>query len=185
MPEAWADGSFEGLTARGNFVVDAAWENGVATTLAVESRSGGECAVKYPNIAKAKVTDSKGDTVAFAADGDDLIRFETTKGETYTITQIPEHTPNLNAPETLKPSEANSGIELSWTASEGAASYNVYRAVNDAPSYELVETGVTGTSYTYAPDDIRGSDQATLRITAVAADGTESAGITAVRIPNP
>ena len=183
LPAAWADGSFEGLTTRGNFAVDATWENGIATGFAIESRSGVECAVKYPNIASAVVKDSKGNTVSFTADGDDLISFATTAGETYTITGIPAHTPNLAAPTALTLAASGSKMDLSWTASEGAVSYNVYRAINDAPSYELVEDGITGTTYTYEPADIRGADRVTMRVVAVAADGTESSSALAYSLP--
>ncbi|MBO5868883.1 MAG: SGNH/GDSL hydrolase family protein, partial [Oscillospiraceae bacterium] len=58
-----------------------------------------------------------------------------------------------------------------------AATYNVYRAVNSQASYELVAEGVTGTSYTYIPTDLKAGDQLILRVTAVNADGVESTGV--------
>lgn len=47
---------------------------------------------------------------------------------------------------------ANNGdnqVDLSWTASAGATSYNVYRAVGSCPqgSYQQIATGIVGTSY--------------------------------------
>ena len=182
LPAAWLNGSFNGLTARGNFAADAIWENGVATKLTVYSRSGGTCAVKYPNVANAVVTDSKGNAVAFTADDQDLIRFETEVGESYTITQIPAHTPGLNAPEKISFTQDGATLNLRWEAVKEAVSYNVYRAVGDSPSYELVAEGVTECTFAYAPTDVAGK-QMTLRVTAVAADGTESRGITTVIIP--
>jgi len=183
LPEAWSTGSFQGLTARGDFAVDAAWTDGVATEFKIYSGSGKECAVKYPNIASAVVKDSAGNTVSFTAEGEDLITFATTKGETYTISAIPSHTPNLAAPTGLSLEAGDAKMDLSWTASEGAASYNVYRALNDEPSYTLVGEGVTGTSYTYNYSDIQGYDRVTMRVTAVAADGTESTSALVYALP--
>ena len=70
LPDAWASGSFEGLVARGNFVVGCAWEAGRLTEMTVESRSGGELRVRYPGI---------------AGDSDELT-IDTAVGEVYTIT---------------------------------------------------------------------------------------------------
>ncbi len=55
-----------------------------------------------------------------------------------------------DAPTTL--TAANNGdnqIDLNWTASAGATSYNVYRAVGSCPqgSYAQIASGVAGTSY--------------------------------------
>ena len=184
LPETWANGSFRGLTTRGNFAVDAVWENGVAETLGITSGSGGTCKVKYPNLANAAVKDSAGDPVPFTVESRDLISFETAAGETYTITDIPSHTPGLAAPKELTlTADTGDRMTLEWTAVEGASGYNVYRAVNDAPDYELVAEGVTGTGYTYEYTDIQGKDRVTLRVTAVAPDGTESKSALAYSLP--
>ena len=42
LPDAWSTGSYEGLTARGSFEVDAAWENGQATECVITSRAGSD-----------------------------------------------------------------------------------------------------------------------------------------------
>ncbi len=183
LPEEWKNGSFDGLTTRGNFAVDAAWADGCATSFAIHSGSGGECTLHYPKIAEAKIVDSKGNAVSFTAEGDDKVSFETDKGETYTVTDIPAHENDLDAPTDLKLTIAGNAINLTWAASANAAGYNVYLAVNDAPSYELVASGVTETSYTYVPEGVSATDRLTLCVTAVASDGTQSAGITQVRIP--
>lgn len=47
LPDAWANGSFKGIKARGNFEVEAEWKNGKTTTLKVTSGSGNDCVVKY------------------------------------------------------------------------------------------------------------------------------------------
>ncbi|MDR0430586.1 MAG: hypothetical protein LBH58_08950, partial [Tannerellaceae bacterium] len=47
LPDAWTDGSFRGIKARGNFEVDAEWSNGKLTSLKITSGSGNDCLVKY------------------------------------------------------------------------------------------------------------------------------------------
>lgn len=183
LPAAWKNGSFDRMTARGNFAVDAVWAEGCATSFAIHSGSGEQCTLHYPKIAAAKIVDSKGNAVSFTAEGEDKVSFATEAGETYTVTDIPAHENNLDAPTDLQLTTAGNTINLTWAASANAAGYNVYLAVNDAPSYELVASSVTETSYTYVPQGVSARDRLTLCVRAVAADGTQSAGITQVRIP--
>jgi len=180
LPDAWVTGSYSGLTARGNFEVDAAWEKGQATQFVIRSRAGSDCALVYPNIAGAVITDSKGNAVAVTAEGSDKVSFATTAWETYTVTQIPAYT-KVAAPSQLSLEATGAAMQLRWQASEDAVSYNVYRAVNDQATYEPVATGITDTAYTYTPADLSNSDQVTLRVTAVGQDGRESTGITVLR----
>lgn len=85
LPKAWENGSYRGLVARGDFVVDAQWKDGRATHITVISRNGGECRVAYPGIGNARVTDAAGDPVAANKEPGDRIRFSTTKGGRYTL----------------------------------------------------------------------------------------------------
>lgn len=48
LPDKWASGSFEGLVARGNFVISAQWQNKKITRMQIHSRSGGECRYRLP-----------------------------------------------------------------------------------------------------------------------------------------
>ena len=48
LPCEWKKGSFKGLAARGNFVIDCTWENGEPTYVRVLSRVGGVLKVKLP-----------------------------------------------------------------------------------------------------------------------------------------
>jgi len=182
LPSAWATGSFAGLTTRGAFEVGATWTNGQATGFTVKSNAGEEAVIKYQNIATATVVDSKGNPVSFTKEGTDLIRFATTEGETYTITNISAIV-KVAAPNSLTVAASGSTMKLTWTASADAVSYNVYRAVNDQATYEQVATGVTGTSYTYTSDDITGADRVTMRVTAVGESGRESVGVLAYSLP--
>lgn len=177
LPEAWSEGSYKGLLARGNFEVSAQWSDGHADQLEVLSKSGGTLELRYPNVAKAVIKTSKGKAVDFVAKGSDRISIKTLMGETYVITDIPVSIPVV-APSNLR-IDSNATvdqIELSWNASASAdaASYNLYRAVGNAPDYELVASNVVGTDFVYKTPDLKQFDQMTIKVTAVRADGCES-----------
>jgi alpha-L-fucosidase 2 len=46
-PENWRNGSIKGLRARGAFLVDIYWKNGVLLKAAVTSTAGGRCKIRY------------------------------------------------------------------------------------------------------------------------------------------
>ena len=48
LPDAWDSGEYNGLVARGNFEISAAWENGSASSFEIISKSGEACRIKYP-----------------------------------------------------------------------------------------------------------------------------------------
>lgn len=47
LPKSWLNGSFRGLCARGNFVVDVTWQNGAPVYIKILAQTGGMCRVKY------------------------------------------------------------------------------------------------------------------------------------------
>ena len=53
-----------------------------------------------------------------------------------------------NPPTGLTATPGNAQVSLSWTASSGATSYNIYRGTSSGNETTTVVTGVTGTSYT-------------------------------------
>jgi alpha-L-fucosidase 2 len=62
-------------------------------------------------------------------------------------------------------------------------SYNLYRAVGNAPDYELISSDITDTDFIYKASDLKQIDQMTLKVTAVRADGRESDdGSTVIRL---
>ena len=67
LPDAWAEGSVEGLLARGNFEVDLRWANGQLQEAIITSNAGQPCQVRY---------------------GDQTLSFKTKKGQSYTITSV-------------------------------------------------------------------------------------------------
>ena len=85
LPKAWSTGHFDGLVARGNFVISAKWKDGKATELSVLSRSGGDCRIACPGLEDATVTDQAGNTVEVTRDGKDQINFTPAVGETYSV----------------------------------------------------------------------------------------------------
>lgn len=68
LPSLWEEGSIKGLRARGNFVVDIRWKNGILINATITSLSGEKCEVRY----KDKVLD-----------------FSTHKNGKYIITETP------------------------------------------------------------------------------------------------
>lgn len=46
LPDAWKEGAFTGLVARGGFVVDAGWKSGQVVKAVVVARGGGSCRVR-------------------------------------------------------------------------------------------------------------------------------------------
>ncbi|MCO8124251.1 glycoside hydrolase family 95 protein, partial [Stieleria sp. TO1_6] len=183
MPAAWAQGRYRGLLARGNFEVSAQWSSGQADRLEVLSKSGGTLDLRYPNIVKAVIKTSEGQTVDFTAKGTDQVSIETSKGLAYVVTDIPTYIP-VAAPSNLVIGNDNTinQVELSWTASSDAASYKLYRAVGNAPNYELIASEIADTHFVYKACDLTQVDQMTFKVTAVRADGRESdEGTTAVR----
>lgn len=66
LPGEWKSGAFTGLCARGGFVIDAEWENGVVTALSVTAKNGGECSAAFPTkdgVTAARLTLEKGKKV--------------------------------------------------------------------------------------------------------------------------
>ncbi len=49
LPSDWKSGEVKGLCARGGFVVDLTWENGVLTKASMHSKNGGTAKVNYKN----------------------------------------------------------------------------------------------------------------------------------------
>ena len=142
LPDAWSDGSVEGLVARGNFELSYDWADGKLNQAQIVSNKGGECQVQYDNIANASITDSDGKVVeATKVNGKtNRVSFNTEEGKTYTI-KVPESPKNVKANY-----YGESGTKVSWAAAEGATSYNVYRST-DGTTFEKVAEKTERTSF--------------------------------------
>ena len=175
LPDAWAEkGSFSGLITRGNFEVDAQWQDGIATTLNIKSRAGGTASVKYNGIAAATVTRlSDGSEVEYTLTGKDIISFDTELGESYVITGfVPVAQPD--APATLGfTSDSIGEYKLTVGNVDGVSGYNLYVAHNSDAKYTLVGSSKTGT-FTYSAPDAYKNARTTFAATAVDSNGNES-----------
>ncbi|MGN0999803.1 MAG: glycosyl hydrolase family 95 catalytic domain-containing protein [Faecousia sp.] len=85
LPTNWADGSYKGLRARGNFETDAIWSNCRLQEFVIRSGSGQTCTVRYPGIANAQVRQG-GKAVEYIVHDANTIQFETTPGAEYVLT---------------------------------------------------------------------------------------------------
>ena len=64
LPEAWQEGNIKGLCARGGFETDMTWKDGVLSEVKIYSKQGNPCLIRYK---------------------DKIIKIETKKGKTYTL----------------------------------------------------------------------------------------------------
>ena len=175
LPSSWACGSYTGLVARGNFEVSAVWEEGTAKTFNILSKAGGTASVKYPSITNATVVrNSDGKQVSVTTKGKDIISFETETNETYIISGFTAIN-KLDAPNALNYSreEKLGDFTLVWSPVEDAVSYNVYVAIENLPTYDLINNS-TGNSLIYTSEQNLENSRMTFAVTAISSDGTES-----------
>lgn len=150
LPDVWANGSVDGLVARGNFEISMNWADKRIESASLLSNNGGEAIVQLTDAALATVTDSDGNVVDFQAVSEDRISFNTEAGKTYTISMIPAPEEVIAAPTGLAAVKtADGSVDLSWDAveAEGEITYNVYRQIGDGEWVEI-ETENQGTSMT-------------------------------------
>ncbi|GMK42398.1 hypothetical protein PCCS19_54580 [Paenibacillus sp. CCS19] len=118
------------------------------------------------NLKRASVSGGPYTTVATGVTGTTYTNTGLTNGSTYyyVVTAVNGSGESANSPQAsaapvapttvpsaptgLTATAGNAQVSLSWTASTGAASYNVKRATTSGGTYTTVATGVTGTSYT-------------------------------------
>ncbi|WP_410518116.1 glycoside hydrolase family 95-like protein [Bacteroides stercorirosoris] len=64
LPDAWKEGSINGICAKGNFEVSISWKNNQLVEAVLLSKAGAPCTLRY---------------------GDKSISFKTVKGKTYKV----------------------------------------------------------------------------------------------------
>ena len=85
LPGAWADGSVDGLKARGAFTVGATWRSGKPVEIRLTSAEGGDAVLRHGAFrGKVRVHRANGRPAGFATDGDTLT-LPTRAGATYRI----------------------------------------------------------------------------------------------------
>ena len=82
LPDAWSEGSVDGLRARGGFTVDIAWKDGKLTEATIESDAGQTCRVRVE--AHVNVF-CDGQPVSVKRLKDGRIAFETEAGKAYRV----------------------------------------------------------------------------------------------------
>ena len=175
LPSGWADGSYTGLCAEGNFEVSAKWENGIARTFNIKSKSGGTASVAYPTISNASVVrTSDGEAVNYTVDASDRIFFDTEVGETYIISGFSAQE-KMSAPSSLSIDRKDvfGKFTLNWASVTKADSYNVYVALENSPTYTLLGN-TKGTSFEYTASKENENARTTFAITAISSAGVES-----------
>ena len=177
IPEEWTNGQYNGLCARGNFTVSAAWANGIATTLNITSGSGGVCNVKCDGISGATVYRVQNDeSVEIASSvSNGIISFDTTAGESYIICGF-ENVEKVSAPASATAIMTTADtLNISWTGVDNADSYVVYKAVENEPTYtKIAET--TATSVNHILKDSEKNARMTLKVVSATESGSVSDG---------
>ena len=170
----WANGTFTGLVADGNFEVSATWSDGFAKTVNIRSGKGGEVSVKYPSITGASVIKaSNGKMVPYTVSAKNVITFDTEEGETYIISGF-EKQIKPDAPEKVSYSRAGFGdFNVVATTVENAVKYNLYTAVENDADYTLVASSAIP-CFTYTASKENKNARTTFAVTAENADGVES-----------
>lgn len=145
LPDVWANGSVQGLVARGNFEVNMKWADKNLTEASILSNNGGTATVQTANASLATVFDEAGNPVDLKSLTADRISFETEKGKTYTIKNIPQ---KVETPVNLTVNRIDKqNVELTWDKSEIAqTSFNVYRKVDDG-DVQLIANNIKTNSY--------------------------------------
>ncbi len=69
LPDAWEEGTFNGVRAKGGFEIDLTWKDGKPVEIIVKSTQGGKCNLRY---------------------GNETLSFGTKKGRTYKVTLVDE-----------------------------------------------------------------------------------------------
>jgi alpha-L-fucosidase 2 len=84
LPDAWASGSFKGLVARGNFVIDLSWDHKKIQHATVYARKGGVCKI----LSSSPLMIEKTKTVAVKKSNGYELVFNTRENSYYQLTSV-------------------------------------------------------------------------------------------------
>ena len=82
LPKAWKNGAYAGLTARGGFRVDVAWQDGRLEKAAIHSTLGGMLYITCPDIDAYGLHLEDGTPVAVTREKNHRLSLQTTPGQT-------------------------------------------------------------------------------------------------------
>jgi alpha-L-fucosidase 2 len=82
LPQEWNRGSFNGVCVRGGFELDYSWKNRKVKEVSITSKAGSLCRIKLGSNLKPYLN---GKEVAFNANKEGVIEFETNKGARYIL----------------------------------------------------------------------------------------------------
>jgi alpha-L-fucosidase 2 len=85
LPEVWADGSVEGLRARGGYEVDIRWSDGTLDGAEISATTDGSCRVRSLAGQIEAVETVEGDAVEVSRDEDGSVTFRTAAGGQYVV----------------------------------------------------------------------------------------------------
>jgi alpha-L-fucosidase 2 len=85
LPDAWPEGSIQGLRARGGFELDIAWKDGRLTAATIRSSLGGDCKIRTHNPVNVR---KDGRITALSRPMKDVVLFATKPGETYVLSPM-------------------------------------------------------------------------------------------------
>lgn len=181
IPDAWADGSYTGLVARGNFTVGARWADGALNAVDITSGAGGTCRIKADGITSVRVTTASGKSVSAKVSGG-ILSFETVAGETYLLSGFSKLTKSNPVTSLDAVYTATGPVTLTFGKVNGAVSYNIYKAVGNASDYTFL-ANTAENAYTDRRATEEMTSRATYAVTAINADGVESERSLAYIIP--
>lgn len=69
LPQSWSEGSIKGLRARGGYILDFAWEEGLVTEAVVTCTVSGPCRIDAPGLAPVSFTGQAGCSYIFTSKG--------------------------------------------------------------------------------------------------------------------
>lgn len=84
LPNAWKNGSYHGLCARGGFQIDAQWANHNLRTLTVKATVHGECKIALPTLDNVRLL-CEDAPVEFHREQNNILAFQAKAGKCYTI----------------------------------------------------------------------------------------------------
>ncbi|RYY73670.1 MAG: glycoside hydrolase family 95 protein [Gammaproteobacteria bacterium] len=84
LPGAWKSGAVKGLVARGNFVVDMDWANGMLVNANIFSRNGGICAIRSNNPIEIKSLRLRSEKSSLGY----TLSFKSSRGKNYQVTRV-------------------------------------------------------------------------------------------------